>query len=266
MSAIAEHPMRGAAAGGPFTSIVCAAEPSDAGAEAVRQAARLAGAGAVVETVAFSPMHAAGAPRPVPRQTETLVMAADLAAAQGAGYDLHIVEAETDRDGMLDRCAGHDLLVAPAGPAVFAALADAPIPVLVARRPPEGVEFAESIVVAVDGTPASQDAVRVAIRLAAAQRARVALVAAPEHDAAHQQALLNDIAAIAAGTGAPPLVVDEHGTPARAIARAAASLDAALIVTGSRPGTPPGSVSAAVAERAACSVLVLRPGRPSVER
>ena len=245
-----------------FERILCATELTEGGAEAVRQAASLAGAGGVLEIVSVAAERPPGAPRPQARQIEALVDADLLASRLGVRVESHIVEAPDEAAGLLARCAGHDLLVAPAGEAVLAALARAPIPVLVARPAPDGAAFPDSVLLAVDGTPAAHDAARLGARLAARHGALVALVATPEHDARHQHALEEDVAAVSEITGTRPLVLDEQGPPVPAILGAAASTGTTLIVTGSRPGTSVDSVSADVARRARCSVLVLRPGRP----
>lgn len=258
MSALPEH-LREARP--PFRRIVCATGLSAAGDEAVRQAALLSAAGGALEFVSVATERPLGAPHPQPRQIESLVRASVLIARMGVRADTHIVEAESAAQGLLDRCVGRDLLVAPPGDVTFDALAVAELPVLVARRPAEGATFPDSILVAVDGTPAAHDAARLGARLAHRHGALVALVAAPEHDARHQHALQADIAVLAAATGARPLVLDEQSPPAPAIIAAAASVGASLIVLGRRPGAPPDSVSAEVARCAGCSVLVLRPGQ-----
>jgi nucleotide-binding universal stress UspA family protein len=226
MSAMTHQPATRTAA--TFTRILCATDLSTGGAAAVSQAAILAGAGTTLETHALAPR--AGA------------------------------------DELLARSAGHDLLVVPAGDAAGSALAAADdIPVLVARALPEGCTFPESILVALDATPAAHAAARLAGRLAAEHGALIAVVATPEHDAPHRHALEEDVAAITRLTSTRPLVLDEQCPPVRAIVGAARRLDATLIVLGSRPGTPAGSVSAEVARTAHCSVLVLRPSnRPAV--
>ena len=249
-----------------FERILCVTELSQSGAEAVRQAAILAGAGGVLEIVSVAPERPPGAPHPQARQIEALVDANLLASTLGVRVEMHIVEAPDEAAGLLARCAGHDLLVAPAGEAVLFALARAPIPVLVARPAPAGSTFPDTVLVAVDGTPAAQDAARLGARLAARHGALVALVATPEHDARHQHALENDIAAVHGITGARPLVLDEQRPPAPAIIGAAASTDATLIVLGSRPGTPAISVSAG--GRPGCELLGARaaarpPGQPA---
>jgi nucleotide-binding universal stress UspA family protein len=208
-----------------FGKVLCVTERSG-GAEALRQATLLAGAGAGVELLAL-------APDPTPHQARAV----------------------------LERCAGHGLLVLPAGPLARTVLPRATIPVLVARRAPSGGDFPGSVLVAVDGSPEAHDAARLGARLAAREGATVALVASPEHDAPHQSALQHDAETVERLSGRWPLILDEHGAPAPSILAAAASLEASLIVLGSRPGRPVASVSCEVAEAAPCSVLVLRPAR-----
>jgi nucleotide-binding universal stress UspA family protein len=220
MSTITDQPVRRPAP--TFTRILCATHPSPGGAEAVRQAAILAGAGTTLDTQPLAP---------------------------GAGVD-----------ELLARCTGHDLLVVPAGETARAVLARAEIPVLVARALPDGAAaFPESILVAVDGTPAAHRAAWLAGLLALEHDALMAVVATPEHDAPHRQALAQDVEAITRLTGSRPLVLDEQCPPVPAIVGTARRIDAALIVLGSRPGALAGSVSAGVARTAGCSVLVLRP-------
>jgi nucleotide-binding universal stress UspA family protein len=259
MSATEEQPGTTTAALG---RVLCVTDDSPAGAEAVRQAAALAGAGAGLDIVSVAPSRPPGAPRPQAHQIEALVTARLIARDLGVRPDTHIVEAADEASGMLERCSGHDVIVVPAGPSALEALERAPIPVLIARPLPAGAGFADSVLVAVDGSPAAHEAARIGARLAAHFGAPVALVATPEHDAAHRHALQDDVAAVTAITGATPLVLDEERAPGPAILGAAASAGATLIVLGSRPGTPAGSVSAAVARDAACPVLVLRPGLP----
>ncbi len=249
-----------------FERILCATELTDAGAEAVRQAAVLAGAGGSLEIVSVAPRRPPGAPRPQARQIEALVNASALAEAAGVRATTHIVDAAGETAGLLTRCAGHDLLVAAASEPSLAALPEAPVPVLIARPAPAGSSFPDSIIVAVDGTPAAHEAACVAGRLAARHGALVALVAAPEHDAPHQQALEADVEALRELTGTRPLVLDEQRLPVTAILGAATSAGASLIVLGSRPGSPAGSISAQIARRARTSVLVMRPHRPPHRR
>ena len=79
----------------------------------------------------------------------------------------------------------------------------------------------------------------------------------PAHDR-----VVDAIAAIKKTTGAEPLVLAEQAPAHKAIVAAAATIDATLVVIGSRglAGVHAlGSVSERVAHEAPCSVLVLRP-------
>ena len=201
-----------------FASVLCAIEDPREDAEAVRQAAQVAGA--------------------------------------GASFDL--LEASEGTETVLERCAGHDLLVLPAGPLARAVLPHSVIPVLIVRPAP-GPSFPESVLIAVDETPEAHAAARTGARLAARNGAYLALVAAPQHDRSHQHALAEHLATVERISARRPLVLDEYGSPATSIVAGATSLEASLIVLGSRPGRPVESVSADVADRAPCSVLVLRP-------
>ena len=201
-----------------FASVLCAIDERGDGAETVRQAAQLAGA--------------------------------------GAAFDL--VEASEGTETVLERCAGHDLLVLPAGPLARAALPRSRIPVLVVRAVP-GKSFPESVLIAVDETPQAHAAARTGARLAARDGAHVALVAAPEHDRVHQHALAEHVATVERISSRRPVVLDEYGDPASSIVAAAVSLDVSVIVLGSRARRPAESISATVADQAPCSVLVLRP-------
>jgi nucleotide-binding universal stress UspA family protein len=166
----------------------------------------------------------------------------------------------SDAADTLARGFGRDLLVVPAGPQAAAVLSEETGSVLVARPVPDGRGLLDSVLIAVDGSPEAHTAAQLGSRLALSERTMIALVASPEHDARHQGALQADAATIEGATGRRPLILDEHGPPTASIVQAAASIEATLIVLGSRPGHPVDSVSAQVAGRAACSVLVLRNG------
>jgi nucleotide-binding universal stress UspA family protein len=240
-----------------FGSVVCGVDGSPADLEAVRQAAVLAGAGATLELVAVTPQGAR-------RTVEEL----------GRDASMHVVEAASPAQGLLRAAGRHDLVVVGCitlrtplevsfGPVTKAAVEHAPQSVLVARRPPPGSDVIDSILVAVDGSAPSHHATLCAARIAARHGSDIALVAAPTRDAAHTQALAEDVASVAAATGADPVILDEHGAPARAIVAAAAHIGASMIVLGARvhaAGEP--SVSADVARTAACSVLIVREPGP----
>jgi nucleotide-binding universal stress UspA family protein len=152
-----------------------------------------------------------------------------------------------------------------AGSTATAAAHASPAPVLLARRPPAGVEFPASILAAIDGTPATTDVAATTAALARAHGAHVTVIAPRGVGVSERRRIADAIATIAVTTGAEPLVLDEHATAHKAIAGAAASVDAALVVIGSSglQGVHAlASVSERVAHQAPCSVLILRPAAP----
>src|SRR5829696_389137 len=244
MSATAELPS--AISDQRFGRILCVTDLSDGGAEAVRQAAVLAGPGRSIDLVSVAPRRRPGMPRPQADQIEALVVGTRLAVKQAVGTTVHISEATDEPAGVLE-CAGHDLIVMAAGDAGLEVLRRATTSLLLTRRPPEGSPFPESILVGVDGSAESHAAVRSAARLAARHHAIVSLVSTPEHDAAHQHALQDDARTVERITGTRPLILDEHRGPVPSIVAAANLVQASVIVMGRRPGSPQHSVSAEVA-------------------
>ena len=166
--------------------------------------------------------------------------------------------AEDEPTALLESWADHDLVVISAGDTAAGVLSCTPGSLLLARKPPADSPFPESILVAVDGSPESHAAARLAARLAVRQHAVVTLVATPEHDASHPHALERDVQTVERITGKRPLILDEHRGAVPSILYAAASVEASVIVMGRRPGHPHRSVSAEVASTAPCSVLVVR--------
>jgi nucleotide-binding universal stress UspA family protein len=242
-----------------FDSILCVTDDSGAAAEAVRQAAWLAGSGAEVELLAIAPDPKPGAPRPQAMQIQALVAGIAETSQLGVHAEVHIAASADPAQTVLDRASSHGLLVLPPGPLATAVVPRSPVPVLVARPAPTGARLGASVLIAVDGTPHASAAAQLGARIAAREGEVPALVATPEHDATHQHTLQSDVETVERLAGGRPLILDEYGPPASSIAAAAASLDATLIVLGGRRGQPVPSVSAAVAGQAPCSVLVLRP-------
>jgi nucleotide-binding universal stress UspA family protein len=243
-----------------FDRILCVTDLSDGGAEAVRQAAVLAGPGRAIDLMSVAPRRLPGQPHPQAEQIEALVAGTGLAVERDVSSALHIVEASDEPTGVLERSADRDLVVMAAGDAGLEVLRRTSASVLLARTPPEGAPFPESILVAVDGSPESHAAARLAAGLAVQQDAIVTLVATPEHDASHQHALEHDVQTVERITGTRPVILDEYRGAGASIVYAAASVEASVIVLGRRPTHPGGSVSAEVASTAPCSVLVVRAG------
>jgi nucleotide-binding universal stress UspA family protein len=213
----------------PFHSILCAVDGSRVSAEAARQAAILATAGARLTLLSVG--WDAGGGRFAPATTDPHRLAAALetarleARALGVCPAVRFVESREATSVLLTQAGDCDLLVlgAPspsrgtgslAGSTATAALHSAPVPALLARRPPDRVDFPGPILAVSDGTPATADIATTAAQLASAHGARVA-------------------------------VVDDGA------AAVAASAEAGLVVVGSGRER--------VAHEAPCSVLVLRP-------
>jgi nucleotide-binding universal stress UspA family protein len=242
----------------PFERILSLTGLTREGAEAVRQAAVLAGPGATIDLVAVAPRRPPGMPHPQAEQIESLVIGDRLASEHAVASRPHIAEAADEPAGVLENVAGHDLLVVPDTGTGLEVLSRAATTVLIARLATSPTPFPESILVAVDGTAEAHAAARLGAELSVRHGAPVTLVATPEHDMGHQHALQRDIEAVEQLTGSRPLVLDEHRGPVPSILAAAAGVEASLIVLGRRPGSPTPSVSAQVARAAGCSVLVVR--------
>jgi nucleotide-binding universal stress UspA family protein len=260
-----------------FASIVCGVDGSRPGFEAARQAAILTDDAAALTYVAVSWEQGTGASAVAPLSHAHAHRC--LRQARDEAHDLGVEPALLDEHAndparrLIELAAGHDLLVVGTighsraggivvGSASTAAVHRSPVPVLVARRPPEGIEFPQRIVVASDGTPLSDAAVELTTRLAARHGASVAIVAARDGERPFRPGLAEHAAQIKLATGTEPVIMGEPGPPHRAVAAAARDFRASLVVTGSR-GLSGASALRSVSERvvhaAPCSVLVLRP-------
>jgi len=254
-----------------FRSVACGVDGSQAGLEAVLQAAVLAGPAATLELVAVTPL--AGHPMflPLPDAARTaLADARKTVRALGRDASVSVIAGASAAPGLLRAAGRHDLVVVGChaittplgpslGPVAGPVVARAPRSVLVARRPPPDADVVSSILIAVDDSAPSHRATLLGAQIAAQHGSDIALVAEPARDASHVHALAEDAAAVAAATGADPVILDEHGTAARAIVAAAARIGASMIVLGARiheAGEP--SVSEVVAQTAPCSVLIVR--------
>lgn len=256
MSVEAERGPTQAPASPAFPSVACVVTPGVDDLEAVSQAAALAEGGRLTLIDAH------------PRGAETLarVTAAwSIAAGHGLQPQVRVIHAPPTAPTVHMLAASHDLLVVAAGAAddgglARAAVLQAPVPVLVVRPRSDGAAVTERILAAVDGSP----------------EAAAALAAAHEIGRRHGSA----VAALVPGPGTGPpamIVVDleretlaEHlpllvSAPTGAVDAIVDTVmlhDPTLLVMGSRglSGIAAlASVSARVAERVACSVLVVRP-------
>jgi len=242
----------------PFERILCLTGLTRQGAEAVRQAAIVAGPGATIDLVTVAPRRPPGMPHPQAEQIESLVMGDRLASGHSVKSRPHIAEAADEPSGVMESVAGHDLVVVPDSGTGLEVLSRAATSLLVARAAASDTPFPESILVAVDGTAEAHAAARLGAELSVRHGAPVTLVATPEHDLSHQHALQYDIEEVEQITGTRPLVLDEHRGPVPSIVAAATGVQASLIVLGRRAGSPSPSVSAGVARAADCSVLAVR--------
>lgn len=268
----------------PFASILCGVDGSRVAAEAARQAAILSAAGGRLKLLGVGwdtgeglAARATIAPRRLARALED----ARLEARElGVPATVETLESRDETGTLLTEAARHDLLVLGAtassratgvlaGSTASAAVHGAPVPVMLARRPPSGVVFPSSILAAIDGTSATAGVAAVVASLARAHGARVTVIAPPGLLPPEHERIVEAIEAIAEATGTQPVVLDEHSGAHKAIAAAAASVEAALVVMGSRGlhGIHAlGSVSERVAHEAPSSVLVLRPRSSSPVR
>jgi nucleotide-binding universal stress UspA family protein len=259
-----------------FASIVCGVDGSHSSQEAARQAALLTDPGAVLAYVAVSWETGVGGTARAPlthgQARQYLRAARDEAHELGVTAELVDEHADDAARRLLEFSAKQDLLVVGihshsrasgimVGSVATAALHRSDIPVLVARRPPEGVDFPARIVLASDGTPMSDAAVELTARLAARHGSQVGIIGARDHEAPFRPGLAEHAAQIFAATGTEPVILDAPGAPHHAVATAADDFDASLVVTGSRGLSGVASlrsVSERIAHAAPCSVLVVR--------
>jgi nucleotide-binding universal stress UspA family protein len=261
----------------PFGRIVCGVDGSRSSSVAAEQAIALSGEGTALVFVCVREHRGAGATRQATITVERAEAALEAAveAAREAGVDAaaEILPGHDPRAVLLDEASRADLLVVAShdasrasgiafGSTASASIHRARVPVLVARRPPKGVEFPQSILVATDGSAGAERAVELAARIGHARGARVYLLGVDP--APHGEPRLTSVEAadLTAALGRQPVVVHESGEPSERIIELAASEKIALVAVGSRGLTGVralGSVSERVAHGAPCSVLVARP-------
>jgi nucleotide-binding universal stress UspA family protein len=259
-----------------FASIVCGVDGSRPSFEAAHQAALLTDEGAALTYIALSREQGRGATAVATLTHEyahdRLQRVRDDARELAVEPSLLHEQADDPARRLLALAAGKDLLVLGIaghsrtsgiiiGSAATAALHRSPVPVLVARRPPDGVGFPERIVLASDGTPMSDGAAELTARLAAHHGASVGIVGARDGELSGRPGLAEHSARIKLATGTEPVFVDEPGPPHRAVAAAARDFGASLVICGSRGLrgiSALRSVSERIAHAAPCSVLVVR--------
>jgi nucleotide-binding universal stress UspA family protein len=243
--------------------IVCGIDESPEGLEALRQAERLRPPSGKLHLVTVEapsvPDHWPGPPvlvRPRTQAKDAFARALEHAAdatsrlVQGETVDCLIWEAEQEGATAIvvgsrgqNRMAGIFL-----GSTAVSLLHRSPVSVLVARRPRDLLEFPASILAAVDGSSESRRALEVARELGTCLKVSVQAVAASGGKPVHWDGL-RDVEG---------LRWSEQG-PVNALVEMSAAAD--LLVLGSRGlhGLAAlGSVTERVANRAFCSVLVVR--------
>jgi nucleotide-binding universal stress UspA family protein len=272
------HPVPDTGRHAAFGTVVCGLDGSRASLEAAHQAATLSVPDGLLRFIAVTWEHPSGSDSGATlsrwRADRELGEARGLARDLDLDPELIEVSAQDPSAVLLERAAGADLLAVGvhgrSGPTRIALgrtattlLHRAEIPVLVARRPPAG-DFGQSILLAVDATPSCLRAAELAGRAALCGGGTVAIVSAPGRDSRTRHVLADAAAHLWEVTGVEPIVLDESGAAHRAVAAAAVSVGASLVVTGSRGLTGAEalrSVSERIASTAPCSVLVARPPR-----
>lgn len=214
----------------PFAGVLCAADESPGGAEAVRQAVALCGPGATLRS-----------------------LASDRLLAESAGGDLLAIDCHGGSR------SGGTMLGSVATELAHRTTA----PLLVARRSAEGDgEFPRAVLLASDGSPGSWPAMRIAGRIARLRGSSLQVVYVPDGHPERYRELFKQVNEVERLTGATPAFLDALGDPARRIAEAARASRSSLVVIGKRGlrGVKSlGSVSERVVQRAPCSVLVVPP-------
>jgi nucleotide-binding universal stress UspA family protein len=259
----------------PFATVVCGVDGSATSLEASRQAAALCVPDGALLLVSVTwerevgPHEQAAVSRW--RADRALSEARTIALDLGLEPRVTEVSAEDPATALIELASPGGLIVLgvhgrsrsgedPVGRTAAALLNRSPVPVLVAR-PARGGAFGESVLLAVDGTPSCLGAADIAGRVAASLGGRASIVSAPGHDEPTREILAEAARRLRAATGVQPLILDESGAVHRAVAAAATSIGASLILTGSRGLTGAQalhSVSERIARTAPCSVLVAR--------
>lgn len=254
--------------------MLCGVDGTPAAAAAAEQAARVVAEGGQVRYVCvrgatgfgprrFSPIDAEEAQQAVARALE-------IASAAGVEAVGDVVESDDPAGALLGAAESADLVVvgshhgSRAGGILLGSTASSVVhrahrPVLVARRPPEGVQFLERIVVASDGSAHAGHAVELAARLASRRESTVWLLGVDAHGPEHS--LAAHTRQLADALGRMPLVLERSGHAHEEIVAGARASDASLLAVGARGVTGVkalGSVSERVAHDAPCSVLVAR--------
>ncbi len=260
-----------------FRSVLCVIHSGAANNEAVAQATLLASPQTELSFLAVAGgAHGGGEESAAENGSVRLSLdkAAALAAGRGVSASVRTVRGANPSRLLIDASAGADLLVVGGrddprpgdvvlGSTASSAVHAAELPVLVARRPPEGRNFPRDILVATDGSPDSQRGVELAGRVAGAHESRIALVHISDGRTQPHRTLGEDAVALTQQVGIEAATIEEFGNPAEQVADVARRERVSLLVVGSRGlggARILGSVGERLAHEAPCSVLVTRPG------
>ncbi|HYN90595.1 MAG TPA: universal stress protein [Thermoleophilaceae bacterium] len=261
----------------PFGRIICGIDGSRSSNVAAEQAIALSGPSTALVFVCVREARGAGATRQATISAERADTALEEAveAAREAGIDAaaEIIPGHDPRTLLLEEASRSDLLVVAShgglraggialGSTASAAVHRAAVPVLVARRPPDGIVFPESILVATDGSPDAERAVELTARIGHRHRATVYLLSVDPGPHGNPSRIAVDAVDLTVALGMEPTVLRTTGHADERILEAAASERVALVAVGSgglSGARALGSVSERVAHRAPCSVLVARP-------
>ncbi len=281
-----------------FTNILCAVDGTNASIAAVRMAAALAGSDGQLTllTVTAESSYGPNAMAVVSpgRANRILESAKRIAEDAGVSCSTFVDPGAPPAEIILARASDHDLLAigAPAtswlsgmlishassslgglitGGVTATVLGRLETPMLVVREPFVSSLNARRILVASDGEQGSDQLVELAGRLAQSQHAQVSLVNALEGESSMNpraiQAQAATLKRMLTDTAEPWIEPGHAGT---VVLNAAQSIDAALVVMGSRRlegARALGSVSRRVVHDAPCSVLVVPPSdKPAPEQ
>jgi nucleotide-binding universal stress UspA family protein len=258
-----------------FARIVCGVDGTLAGQIAADQAMALAGAeGDVLVVCAQGSLGQAPAGQSLMtrRAQRALEAAQEMASRIGADCEVELAHVTNPFELLLERAHGADLLVVGSrgrsrtgetalGSTAAMAVHASNISVLVARRAPRAGVFPQRILVATDGSSSARAALGVAARVARQADAHLCLLSVEPRLRGDRTALRTEIDELELEAERRVSHIQAAGEASEQIVAAAAEENADLVVTGGRDpsGVPPfGSVSATVAHRARCSVLIAR--------
>jgi nucleotide-binding universal stress UspA family protein len=240
-----------------FDRVVCGVDGTDAGFEAVRQAARVVSPGGWLEVFGAAPHVAAerGAGETIRRAVAIAGSRAESRLADGPPLEslLHELKEKQATLAVVGTHGHRRLYEVMIGGVGGELLHDPPCSVLIARHSLTDALFPRAIVAGADCSPESEHAVAAAEYLADRFGVPLRVITA-------LRGKFVDLTSSRVPASAE--VFEEH--PVRALVRG--SMDADILVVGSRGlhGLKSlGSVSERVAHQAACSVLVVRPGSGS---